>query len=95
MEKEKIFFDVVGLIALRKSDFYKKVIEEAKKRKIKIDEEQIKQKISNMNNEKFISKAEEKNKRLDLKSGLDSLNLDIESFMIDDNMNPETGRQRK
>ena len=81
MDKIKNLLDVAGLIALRKSKFYEKIIEESKKQKIELDMQELQRKIANMDNELFISSIENHNKKLDVNTSLDSLNLDIKSFL--------------
>lgn len=79
--KEKNLFDVLGLIALRKAEFYTRVVKEARKRKIEINEKEIEEKMASIDNEKFISDKEKRDKKLYITTTLDSLDLDIESFL--------------
>jgi len=82
MSGEGNLLDVLGLIALRKSEMYSRVIKVGVDRGIDLDKERVKQMIADTDNAKFISDDEKKSKVLNTKTKLDSLKIDIGAFLI-------------
>lgn len=59
-------FGIIGLIALRKSDLYNLILAEASKKQTlsENDKNKIRAYISSMKNEKFLTKEEKKDKKI-------------------------------
>jgi len=81
MDKNENVIDVIGLIALRKTELYNRVIQRSKELGMQIDTDAMKRKIAFLDNEKFISMDEKMNKSLNPKTTLESLELEIEEFL--------------
>jgi uncharacterized protein YpuA (DUF1002 family) len=83
MEEKYKVMGIMGLIALRKSElFYKVVNELSKDRQISEDDkEKIKKYVSEMENELFLSKDERQNRRINSKLKLKDIDLDIQKVI--------------
>lgn len=73
----------MGLIALRKSELYYKILNELSKKDqvSETDKKNIEKRVSEMDNEKFLSKEEKKTKKLNPKLKLEDINLDIKAII--------------
>lgn len=79
MDRKDKVMGIIGLIALRKSELYYRVISELSKDKLpsKESKEKVKRYISEMENERLLSAIEKRNKKINPNSGLKDLELDI------------------
>lgn len=80
--EEKII-GIMGLIALRKSELFYKVLEELSKDNqiSEEDKEKIKRYIAERSNEKLLSKEEIENKKINNGLKLDEINIDIQKII--------------
>jgi histidyl-tRNA synthetase len=83
MKKEYKVMGILGLIALRKSELFQKIMNELSKEKqiSDKDKETIKKYISEMENEIFLSEEEKQSKKVNPLLKLDDINLDIKEII--------------
>lgn len=83
MEDKHKAIGIMGLIAIRKSEAYYKVVSELSKEKelSEKDKEKVKKYISGMDNKKFLSKDERKNKQIKPNLKLNDTDFDIEKVI--------------
>ena len=83
MEEKYKAMGIIGLIALRKSELYYKVIHELSKDKqiSEKNKEQIKKYIAEMENERILSGEEKKNKKIRPNFKLKDIDLDIKAVI--------------
>ena len=79
MEEKHKFIGMMGLIALRKSELYYKIISELSRdnQLYEKDKKNIKKYIAEMENERLLSNKEKRNKKIDTKLNLRDLDIDI------------------
>lgn len=81
MEEKHKVMGIMGLIALRKSELFYKVISELSQEKQVSNKDKIKTYIAQMENEIFLSKKEKENKKINPKLELKDLEIDIPSII--------------
>lgn len=83
MEEKHKVIGIIGIIALRKSELYYRVVNELLKEKqiSEKDKEKIKKQIAEIENETLLSKEEKKNKKINPKLKLKDIDLDIKAII--------------
>ncbi|MCK4429058.1 MAG: hypothetical protein KAU95_01685 [Candidatus Aenigmarchaeota archaeon] len=88
MEEKYKVIGVIGLIALRKSELFYKVVNELSKEKklSKKNKEKVKRHISRMENEMFLSKEEKQNKKIKPNLRLENIGLNVQKVIKELNL---------
>mgnify|MGYP000368513404 CR=1 FL=1 len=83
MNKKYKIMGIIGLIALRKSELFYKIMNSLSKEKEISDKDKIRIKklISNMKNDEFLSKNEKQNKNINPNLRLEDLDIDFNKLI--------------